>query len=152
MFVTTQKTEINTTLSTNIFILKGITFEQYITDTSEYDITVCDILHQSFLPEILPFTVKQESFPIKNISFVKQFLHCRKRLPWCDICVEDYTMKLEAVVFSEPLALFYNVCGVTSQKTVVWHIITEFNVQVLPSRVNIPASTTVPAIWSVGNM
>jgi hypothetical protein len=55
-------------------------------------------------------------------------------------------MKLEAVVFSEPLALFYNVCSVTSQKTVVLHVITEFNVQVLPSRVSIPASTTVPAI------
>jgi hypothetical protein len=37
-------------------------------------------------------------------------------------------MKLEAAVFSEPLALFYNVSSVTSQKTVVLHIITEFNV------------------------
>jgi len=55
-------------------------------------------------------------------------------------------MKLEAVVFSEPLALFYNICSVTSQKTVVLHVITEFNVQVLSSRVSIPASTTVPTI------
>jgi len=55
-------------------------------------------------------------------------------------------MKLEAVVFSEPLAFFYNVCSATSQKTILLHIITAFNVQLLLSSVSIPASTTVPAI------
>jgi NADH:ubiquinone oxidoreductase subunit C len=62
------------------------------------------------------------------------------------MCVQDYTMKLQAVLFSEPLALFYKVYSVTSQKTVVVHIITDSNVQELPSMVSIPASTTVPAI------
>jgi hypothetical protein len=55
-------------------------------------------------------------------------------------------MKQEAVVVSEPLAFFYNVCSVTSQKTVVLRVITEFNIQIAPCRVSIPTSKTVPAI------
>ena len=55
-------------------------------------------------------------------------------------------MNLEVVVFTEPLVLFYSVCNVTFKKTVVLHVITEFNIQVVLSRVSIPASKRGPAI------